>query len=177
MADPYPRWTFFPNHTPKPDWATDVIRAFSDARSQIDSLTNSGVSSDDALAALRPALEGIGFTVETGKRSSDKIRRPVLFGSEGKEVVSYEVDAFHPEYRAVIEVEAGRGAANNADYRDLVRASLMVGTDYLVLAMMLEYRSGSGIWRSYDRAHNSLDAIYKSERLDLPLRGVLLLGY
>jgi hypothetical protein len=103
----------------------------------------------------------------------------VLFGENGKPEVSYEVDGFHAESNIVLEVEAGRGAANNADYRDLVRAGLMVGVDYLILAMMREYRSGKQkqVIKSYEQTQKRLNAIYASDRLKLPLKGVLLVGY
>ena len=92
-------------------------------------------------------------------------------------MVAYEVDGFHEQERIVLEVEAGRGAANNADYRDLVRAGLMVDTDYLVMAMMQEYRAGKQVTRSYEQTRKRLDAVYASDRLKLPLKGVLLIGY
>jgi len=101
----------------------------------------------------------------------------VLFGEVGRPVVAYEVDGFHPQHEIVLEVEAGRGAANNADYRDLIRASLMVDARYLVLAMMLHYGSGGPAIKSYDRSRDRIDAIYASERLKLPLDGILLVGY
>ena len=137
------------------------------------------MTSDAALEHLRPGLEALGYTVESGKRHDQKIHRPVLFGEDGVVVVKYEVDAYHPEHRVVVEVEAGRGAANNADYRDLVRASLMVDADYLVLAMMQRYRSGDAgnEMRSYNRTRDRIDAIYASERLMLQLEGILLIGY
>jgi len=173
----YPTWMFYPIRLPAPGWAADVLKVFGRARSKIDSGTNHGVSSDTCLAAVRPALKGLGFKVESGKTAAQKIRRPVLFGENGKSKVSYEVDGFHPRDKVVLEVEAGRGAANNADYRDLVRAGLMVGVDYLVLAMMREYRTGKQTIRSYEQTRNRLDAIYASDRLQLPLKGVLLIGY
>lgn len=177
--EPYPRWKFYPTRLAAPQWAHDVVAVFGTARSQIDSRTNTGVTSDAALEHLRPGLEGLGFVVESGKRHAQKIHRPVLFGEDGDVVVKYEVDAFHPGHRVVVEVEAGRGAANNADYRDLVRASLMVDADYLVLAMMLSYRSGESAheMRSYARTRDRIDAIYASERLMLQLKGILLVGY
>jgi hypothetical protein len=92
-------------------------------------------------------------------------------------VVAYEVDGFHPQHEIVLEVEAGRGAANNADYRDLIRASLMVDARFLVLAMMLHYGAGGTPIKSYDAARDRIDAIYASERLKLPLDGILLVGY
>lgn len=177
MPRSYPAWKFYPARSPEPAWAADVVEVFGDARSTIDSAKQRGVSSNSALAAVRPGLTEIGFAVESGKAGKDKINRPVLFGEQGKAIVSYDVDGFHPEHRVVLEVEAGRGAANNADYRDLVRASLMVDADFLILAMMLEYPAGKTIMRSYDQTRNRLDAIYASDRLKLPLKGILLIGY
>jgi hypothetical protein len=175
----YPSWKFYPSRFSPPGWARDVVGVFADAQSLIDSRTNTGVTSDEALEHLRPGLERSGFEVERGKKHEQKIHRPVLFGENGEVVVRYEVDAYQPEHRVVVEVEAGRGAANNADYRDLVRASLMVDADYLVLALMLSYRSGesSNEMRSYARTRDRIDAIYASERLMLQLKGVLLVGY
>jgi hypothetical protein len=63
-----------------------------------------------------------------------------------------------------VEVEAGRGAAGNADYRDIVRTSLILdGREHAIQA--------------YERTRSHLDAIYASQRLKLPFEGVLLLGY
>ncbi|MGH2946498.1 MAG: hypothetical protein ACRDPC_09625 [Solirubrobacteraceae bacterium] len=148
--------------------------AFADLADEIDSRRNSGVKSDQVLARLRPALETQGFIVEASKAQADKILRPVLFGENGETRVAYEVDAFHPDHGVVIEIEAGRGAANNADYRDIMRASLMVDARYLVLAMMLAYGGGGTVTRSYERTRNRIDAIYASDRLQLPLDGLLL---
>lgn len=74
-------------------------------------------------------------------------------------------------------MEAGRGAANNADYRDIIRASLMVDARYLALAMMLDYRGGNQKLKSYEQTRARVDAIYASDRLRLPLDGLLLIGY
>ena len=174
---PYPLWKFYPVRLPAPSWAPEVLAVFRASRRAIDSSTNTGVKSDDCLAALRPELEEIGFKVEAGKTAAEKIGRPVLFGENGATEVSYEVDGFHAEEKVILEVEAGRGAANNADYRDLVRASLMIGVDYLVLAMMQEYRSGRQTVHSYEQTRKRLDAIFGSDRMKLPLEGVLLVGY
>lgn len=177
MVAPYPSWKFYPARLPAPEWAAGVLDVFGQVRSQIDSETNHGVKSDDCLAALRDGLASRGFEIESGKGAAEKIRRPVLFGENGKAEVSYEVDGFHADDKVVLEVEAGRGAANNADYRDLVRAGLMVGVDYLILAMMREYSAGKQTIRSYEQTRRRLNAIYASDRLKLPLKGVLLVGY
>lgn len=173
----YPSWKFFPSRSPAPEWVNTVAGAFSDAAPDIDSRVKHGVTSDQALAALRPALVAQGFEIEAGKTASGKIRRPVLFGENGRPRVAYEVDGFHPQLGIVLEVEAGRGAAGNADYRDLVRTSLIVDAEFLILAVMLEYRTGKTTMKSYDRTRDQLDAIYASERLLLPFKGILLIGY
>lgn len=175
----YPQWKYYPAHLAPPDWVPNVVAVFSAAKDSIDSKKNHGISSDQALAFLRPGLTELDFVVESGKKRANKIHRPVLFGENGVPRVAYEVDAFHRDHGIVVEVEAGRGAANNADYRDLIRASLMVDAQYLVLAMMLEYRSGAKATttKSYELARNRIDAIYESERLNLPLAGILLVGY
>jgi hypothetical protein len=176
-SEPYPTWKFYPSRTPAPDWVPPVLEAFSAAAERISSASRTGVSSDAVLAAIRPSLVAIGFEVEASKAKTDRITRPVLFGENGTVLVQYDVDAYHPGHRLVLEVEAGRGAASNADYRDLVRASLMVDVDYLVLAMMLTYTGGGQPVRSYETTRSRIDAIFASKRLALPLKGVLLLGY
>jgi hypothetical protein len=173
-ALPYPQWKSYPVNLPPPPWAEGVLDTFRDVRTSIDSVKNHGVSSNGALSALRPGLKTQGFQVEDGP---DRISRPVLFKENGAVGIEYRVDGFHPQHGAILEVEAGRGAANNADYRDLVRTSLMVDSKFLVLAMMIEYRSGGKTTRSYRNTRNRLDAIFASDRLKLPLDGILLIGY
>lgn len=69
----------------------------------------------------------------------------MLFGDNGVPEVSYEIDAFHDELGIAVELEAGRGAANNADYRDIVRTSLMLDARFLALLMPIAYRTGSSV--------------------------------
>lgn len=176
-APAYPMLKFYPSRSPAPAWVGDVVGAFAVAAPEIDSRINRGVSSDAALSAVRPDLVQAGFEIEAGKAKADRIWRPVLFGEAGRPVVAYEVDGFHPDHGVVLEVEAGRGATNNADYRDLIRSSLMVDAEYLVVAMMLEYTSQQSTVRSYEQTRDRRDAIYASERLRLPLEGILLIGY
>lgn len=157
-----------------------MIAVFEGARATIDSTSNS-ITSDEALAALRPGLKALEFEVEAGKKKAQKIRRPVLFGELGHEDMAYEVDAFHPSYGIALEVEAGRGARGNAVYRDIIQTSLLVDADFLVLAVQTSYHHKSAgkniVVQSYRDTMNLLDAIYASRRLALPLRGILLIGY
>ncbi|KQT90798.1 hypothetical protein ASG49_13735 [Marmoricola sp. Leaf446] len=95
--------------------------------------------------------------------------------------LTYEVDAAHSGYGVVVEVEAGRGARGNAEYRDLVRTSLILDAAFLVLAQPLAYRFKSGARQGTEHAYLStvslLEAVYASRRLKLPFDGVLLVGY
>ncbi|MQC18042.1 MAG: hypothetical protein DWG80_03075 [Chloroflexi bacterium] len=158
-----------------------VVAAFASAQSAIDSSSVSSFTSDRVLEHVRIGLESLGFEVESGKRSDQKVRRPVLFGTQGSERVAYEIDGFHDGYGIVLEVEAGRGARSNAVYRDLIRTSLIVDARYLVIDVMSEYRHQSGtrstIVRNYKETADLLDATYASGRLQFPFEGILLVGY
>lgn len=157
------------------------VAAVRSAGDEIRSADVEGLTSNKVLKALRPGLERIGYRVESGNRKEQRIVLPVLFGDEGRPRVEYAVDAVHDDEGVLVEVEAGRGARGNAVFRDLVRSSLIVGARFLVLGVMDEYRhrsSGKEITvRSYEEARRTLDAIYASQRLQLPFEGVLLLGY
>ena len=181
MATSYPFWKYYPPRSRRPDWADSVLAAFTAAQPSLDSALKLGMNSDKALSVLRPALLPLGFQVEEGKKSGQKIRRPVLFGEQGVEDLAYEVDGFHPEEGIALEVEAGRGVLGNAIYRDLIQTSLLIDARYLVLAVLNEYHYRSGgkpmMSPNYRIARSILDAIYASNRLVLPLDGVLLIGY
>jgi hypothetical protein len=177
----YPRWAFYPTRDTPPDWVSAFVGVVAAARTEIDSAEVTGLTSDTVLAHLRPGLEGMGFRVEAGRRSADRITLPVLFGEQGRPRVRYDVDGVHDDLGILLEVEAGRGARGNAVYRDLVRTSLIVEARYLALGVMREYHHRSSgrnvVVRSYDDAKDQIDAIFASQRLRLPFAGVLLFGY
>jgi hypothetical protein len=179
--DSYPDWFWYPSTSAPPLWVEQVIEVFQRSQPAIDSTKIQGLKSDGVLAELAGGLEEVGFKVEKGKRKEEKILRPVLFGKQGAPRVTYEVDGVHDELGIILEIEAGRGWMGNAFYRDLVRTSLIVGAEYLMLGLMNEYRYKSGGSemknRSYDQARDQLDAIYASGRLHLPFKGILLIGY
>lgn len=174
---PYPLWSYFPRNERPPAWVDDFVRVVNSVEDTISTVeVKTGLSSDNVLKELSPGLTALGYAVESGKTKAAKISRPVLFGENGVAEVSYEIDAFHDQLGVAVEVEAGRGAANNADYRDLVRTSLILDADFLAMLMPITYRSTMAI-QAYSRARGQLDAIYASSRLRLPFRGVLLVGY
>jgi hypothetical protein len=158
-----------------------LVSVVAEAEEQIDSAMVPGLTSDRFLAVLRPGLEACGFRIEAGKRTAQRITLPVLFGEQGLPRVRYDVDGVHDELGVLLEIEAGRGARGNAVYRDLVRTSLIVNAQFLALGVMRDYHHKSSgrsvVVHSYDEAKDQLDAIYASQRLQLPFEGVLLFGY
>ena len=139
-----------------------------------------GLTSDRALAVLRSDLISLGFRVESGKRSEDKIMRPVFFGENAKPDLQYEVDAWHPEWRAGLEVEAGRAWMGNAVYRDLVQALVMVEMDHLLLAVPQAYHYKSSgrvtISRDYEKSIAVAQALYGHSRIIMPF-SLCVIGY
>jgi len=173
----YPLWSYFPRNEHAPPWVTDLVGVVAGVEAVISTETvPTGLSSDQVLQAIAPGLIDLGYAVESSKRRADKNFRPVLFGDNGRTEVSYEIDAFHDQLGIAVEVEAGRGAANNADYRDIVRTSLILDADYLALLMPIAYRSTQTV-RAFQKTRSQLEAIYASNRLQLPFAGVLLIGY
>lgn len=180
MTTPYPAWKHYPLNSTPPDWVYEVVDAVNRAELRISTVeAHTGLSSDAVLAELRPGLEALGFEVESGKGAHQKVRRTVLFGENGRPSVNYDIDAFSDYLGAAVEVEAGRGAANNADYRDIVRTALILDAKFLILMQPQAYRSNPSakpIW-AYANSREQLDAIYASRRLALPFEGILLIGY
>jgi len=176
----YPAWKYYPLNSRPPEWVGEVVNVVNRAELHISTVgAHTGLSSDDVLAELRPGLESLGFEVESGKSASQKVRRTVLFGENGRPEVNYDIDAFNDYLGAAVEVEAGRGAANNADYRDIVRTSLILDANFLILMQPYAYRSNAAAtpMHAYANSRAQLDAIYVSRRLNLPFEGVLLIGY
>jgi len=176
----YPAWKYYPLNSKPPDWVVEVVNVANRAELQISTVdAHTGLSSDEVLAHLRPGLETLGFEVERGKRASQKVQRAVLFGENGRPEVNYDIDAFSDYLGAAVEVEAGRGAANGADYRDIVRTSLILDAKFLILMQPYAYRSNAGAKpkHAYANSRAQLDAIYASRRLVLPFEGILLIGY
>jgi len=182
----YPSWSYYPRNTRPPKWATDLVGAVASHHSEIDTAPVRAdgadrLTSDYVLAKIRSSMEAIGYTVESGKQASQKITRPVLFGEDGRPQISYDIDAFHDELGIAVEVEAGRGSNGNADYRDIVRTSLLLDANFFVLMMPISYHFKSGgrpqVVTGYANSRGQLDAIYASQRLRLPFDGVLLIGY
>lgn len=180
--DQYPAWDYFPRNVRPPTWVQPFVSVVSSVEPQISTISQTtGLDSNGVLRELAPGLREQGFTVEVGRRAADRIRRPVLFGPNGRATVSYDIDGFNDEHGIVLEVEAGRAASNNAEFRDIVRASLILDANYLALVLPVTYRFTSGgrpaSIPAHERGRKLFSALYASQRMPLPLRGVLLVGY
>ncbi|MDE6068211.1 MAG: hypothetical protein K2F89_04560 [Treponemataceae bacterium] len=149
-----------------------VIESFKAVEVEIDSASKE-LNSNAVLAKVRPFLEKNGYTVETGKGKNDKIDVPVLFGKNNNVDKSFFADALSNNGRIVIEVEAGRATENNQFLKDIFEASMMFDVEYLVLAVRNVYRTHA----DFDIVHTFLETIYISNRIKLPLKGILLIGY
>lgn len=166
------KYQFFPRSRGVTQEIQDIINSFKAIENQIDSET-SELKSNEVLQIVRPYLEQLQYTVETGKGVNEKIDVPVLFGQDNKIDKSFYADALSADGRIVIEVEAGRATENNQFLKDLFEACMMFDVEYLVLAVRNVYRSHY----DFDRVYSFLETLYISNRLHLPLKGILLIGY
>ena len=166
------QYQFFPRSQGIVGDIKTVIDAFKAVESEIDSASKD-LKSNDVLAKVRPFLEENGYTVETGKGKNDKIDVPVLFGKDNSVDKSFFADALSGDGRIVIEVEAGRATENNQFLKDIFEASMMFDVEYLVLAVRNIYRTHA----DFDIVHTFLETMYISNRIKLPLKGILLIGY
>lgn len=166
-------WQHFPKHSPCSDFLTRVIGCFEAVSTEIASLENVGQASNEVLAKVRRGLQELGFAVETSKTSEGKIKVPVLYGANGKIEKAFEADAYHVKEKTVVEVEAGRGVTNYQFLKDLFQACVMQDVDYAVIAIRQDYRGSD----DYSKVVTFIETIYASNRLILPLKGLLIIGY
>ena len=164
---------------PRSHGVTPEIQAVIDCFKKIETTLDDGTHrvSNDVLALLRPYLEACGYNVESGKGRDEKIDVPVLFGENNVIDKSFYADAFNQEHKIVIEVEAGRAVRNNQFLKDIFQACMMFDVEYLVIAVLNEYSGGGAITRDYKEVRTFLETLYISNRLKLPLKGILLIGY
>ena len=129
------------------------------------------------LAYVGPHLRSIGFDVESGKAKEKKIKVPVLYGNDGMVDKSFDADAYHVEGRFVVEVEAGRGLVNNQFLKDLFQACMMDDVEYLAIAIRNVYVTSGAKSRDFSTVVRWFDTLYASNRIQLPLKGILVIGY
>lgn len=169
-------WIVFPNNLCPSNELRELANAFDKNIASIDS-ANHNLKSNDVLEVVTNDLELLGYQVERGKRAEDLIRMPVLFGERGALEKEFYADAYQPESHIVLEVEAGRAVVNNQFLKDLFEACMMDDADYLCIAVRKSYVSGGVHSNDYERVCKFMQTLYASNRLQLPLKGVMVLGY
>lgn len=165
-------YQFYPNYTKIPNHLFDLVSVFK-THSKIDTTSNHELSSNSILEILRNDLLTLGYEVESGKKTNQKIKKPVLYGKNQEIIKSFDVDAYHDIFKTVIEVEAGRAVANNQFLKDIFQACVMIDVEYLVIAVRNIYRNN----KNFDTIVNFLETLYSSKKFSLPLKGILLIGY
>lgn len=166
-------WQYYPKSEKIPEHLSEVIKIFEHNENEITSSTKE-LKSDYVLSKLRTDLLRIGFEVEKSKKDLDKIKIPVLFGLNGKLEKSFDADAFDSANKTVIEIEAGRGVTNFQFLKDLFQACMMLDTDYLTIAVRKIYLKKH---RDFQTVVSFFDTLYASQRIKLPLKGILIIGY
>ena len=149
-----------------------VIKVFNEYEDKINSHKHK-LDSNTVLETLRKNLEGVGFRIETGKKKNEKIKIPVLFGENDRIIKSFDVDGYHEEFKTVLEVEAGRGVTNNQFLKDFFEACIMVNVDYCIIAVRDTYLKQ----KDFEKVKDFFDSMYASGRMNIPLKGLLIIGY
>ena len=166
------RHQFFPVNKKTPEHLVSVIKVFNEYEDKINSHKHK-LDSNTVLEILRKNLEGVGFRIETGKKKNEKIKIPVLFGENGRIIKSFDVDGYHEEFKTVLEVEAGRGVTNNQFLKDFFEACIMVNVDYCIIAVRDTYLKQ----KDFEKVKDFFDSMYASGRMNIPLKGLLIVGY
>lgn len=165
-------YQFFPRSHGITNDISAIIECFKKVEDKISS-SEFNLKSNDVLEHLRPHLEGLGFRVEKDKSQEGKIDVPVLFGQNNTIDKSFFADALSANGDIVIEVEAGRATENNQFLKDIFEACMMFEVDYLILAVRNQYRTH----KDFELVYTFLETMFLSNRIILPLKGILLIGY
>ena len=162
-------YQYFPKNRVLPEHLRQVVDIFHQQTTKIDS-ERTHLKSNEVLAAVAPFLKEIGYKTEP---IDGMIEVPVLFGRNGTIDKYFAADGYNPNTKTVIEIEAGRAYTNNQFLKDFFQACMMNEADYLVIAVRNTYRENP----DFDKIFQFFETMFLSERLNLPLVGILLIGY
>lgn len=150
----------------------DVIKCFQLNYDKIKSPENN-LSSDGVLKSIANELKVLNFKVEVSKAKDDKIKVPVLFSLNNRIDKYFDADAVGADGKIVLEVEAGRAYVNNQFLKDVFQACMMPSVEYLILAVRNDYRGNN----DFTKIFQFFETLYINGRLQLPLKGIVLIGY
>lgn len=166
------RYQLFPRSFGITEQIREAILCFEKNHHLIDS-HKFNLNSNEVLEIVRPDLENIKFTVERSKSKDDKIRVPVLFGLNSRIDKFFDADGISEDLKIVLEVEAGRAYRNNQFLKDVFQACMMPSVEYLILAVRNTYAGTD----DFESIFTFLETLYINGRLQLPLKGIVLIGY
>ena len=153
-----------------PKHLLEVVEAFEKNVSRFDSeVFDKDITSNFVLESVREDLENLGYKVESGKKDLEKIIFRFITKSRGE--ITFHADAYNPEQKTIIEVEAGRAVVNNQFLKDLYQASAIKECDYLVIAVKKVYRKNE----DFDKVAKFIDGIFPNPLVKI--KGVLVIGY
>ena len=166
------RYQFFPRSMGVSPDVQKIVNCFVFCNDLIES-PKFTYSSNEVLEILKEYLEKVPMNVETGKSRGSKISIPVLFGLNNTIDKSFDADAVTVDGKIVLEVEAGRAVDNYQFLKDIFQACMMHGVEYLAIAVRNDYRGHD----DFKKINTFLETLYISSRLNLPLKGIILIGY
>jgi hypothetical protein len=172
-------WQYFPKSDKITDKLLETIDVFKKFEKKIDSAEihkSKKLDSNTILAILKKGLTDIGYKVEVGKSGDDKIAVPVLYGLNGKPDKQFFADGYHRDEEIVLEIEAAAAVANNRFLKDLFEACVMDNVKYCVIAVRNVNKTTNN-QKDFDAVMRFIDTVYASQKLKLPLTGVLIIGY
>jgi len=132
-----------------------------------------GLESNEVLKILKGELEAVGFSVEKSKKASDKKKLAVTYGENDSAEKTFDVDAYHAHEQIILEVEAGRGFANNAVFLDFLKGCALQDINHIVIACRLDYRGTA----DFEEVCRIVDSLYASSRMHFPIKSLLVIGY
>ena len=118
-------------------------------------------------------MKDLGFSVEESKASEDKIKVPVLFSMNNRIDKFFDAGAVSADGRIVLEVEASQAFSNNQFLKDVFQACMMYGVDYPMIVARNDYRRNP----DFEKIYNFFETLYINGRLQLPHKGIVLIGY
>ncbi len=175
------KFTSFPQTKPPPSFVLEIVDVFRKHEQAISTVSlEKGLVSNVVLATVAGDLKSLGFLVETGKQTAEKIDRPVFFGENGVPTRRYQIDAYWPAWGCGLEIEAGRAWLGNAVYRDLIQACVMVDVKHLCIAVANTYKYMSSGRQMESEDYKNLvsvaAALYGHSRFELPYE-LTVIGY
>lgn len=165
-------WYYYPKIDKIPEHLMEIFEVFKNHKNDIKSPEKT-LSSNKVLSIIAEDLEALDFQVEKSKEKENKIEMPVLFGKNGKIEKRFFIDGYNKNTHTILEVEAGTAISNNSFLMDLIKSCLIKEAQYFVIAVRNRYRGST----NFKKVATFYNAIYTTDRLKLPLKGILLIGY